>query len=105
MEYILNPNQIDKLMKPYWDMHFDNSHIGEIRLSGEKWQGLIKKDSDGLSYMLLGHPKGREDMMWYNDGPRFDGGEKLFSISRYDFNQSMKRYVKNRFDVEANDIM
>jgi hypothetical protein len=105
MDYILNPRQIDKLMKPYWDIHFNDAYFGKINLSGEDWVGLIKKDSKGIPELLLGHPKNREEMMWYCDGPTFNGGHTLFSIRRSEFNQSMKRYVKDRFNITTKDIM
>jgi hypothetical protein len=105
MNYILTPNQIDRVMKPYWDEHFDNSRLSEINFDGEKWFGLTKNDSDGVLIMLVGHPLKRENEMWYCDGPSFRGGESLFGIDRYDFNQSMKRYLNKKFDVQISDVM
>ena len=49
MKYVFSPTQIDKLLKPFWDQHFDGAIVGKINLSGEMWSGVIK-DTDENYY-------------------------------------------------------
>ena len=105
MEYILNSKQIDKLLKPFWDEHFDGSEVGEINLSsGEKWSGVIKDTNEG-PILLIGRPVGRESMMWYSNGDYFKGKWGLFSMTPTEFNNAMVRYVNTNYGLNVTDII
>ena len=99
MNYNLTYEQIDKLLKPYWDTKFKDSELGEIEnLDGddEDWSGIIKDD-----LLLVGHPSLDDGHMWFSHGGYFDGGCDMFNISPYDFNHSMLRYIEKRFGIQG----
>ena len=104
MKYVLSPTQIDKILKSFWDQHFDGALVGKINLSGEKWSGVIK-DGDEGPLLLIGRPVGREDMMWYSNGQYFKGKWDLFGMSTYDFNKSLARYVNTNYGLNVTDII
>ena len=104
MKYVLNSTQIDKLLKPFWDEHFDGSIVGTINLSGEKWSGVIRDTDEGPT-LLIGRPVGREGMMWYSNGYYFNGKWDLFSMTPNDFNTAMARYVNTNYGLNIKDII
>ena len=104
MNYVLNPTQIDKLLKPFWDQEIGDAKVGKINLSGELWSGLIKQTQEG-PLLIVGQPVGREDMMWYSNGHYFQGKWDLFGMTPNDFNKSLGRYVKTNFGLDAQDII
>jgi hypothetical protein len=104
MKYVLNPTQIDKILKPFWDQHFDGAIVGKINLSGEKWSGVIK-DGDEGPMLLIGRPMGREDMMWYSNGHYFKHKWDLFGMTPHDFNKSLARYVNTNYGLNVTDII
>jgi len=104
MNYVLNTKQIDKLIKPFWDEHFDGSKVGTINLSGEKWSGVIRDTDEGPT-LLIGRPVGREGMMWYSNGYYFNGKWNLFSMTPSDFNTAMARYVNDKFGLDVTEII
>ena len=104
MKYVLNPTQIDKLLKPFWDKELADAKVGKINLSGEMWNGLIKQTEDG-PLLIVGRPVGREDMMWYSNGHHFNGKWDLFGMTPYDFNKSLSRYVKTNYGLNVTDII
>jgi hypothetical protein len=104
MEYILNSKQIDKILKPFWDEHFDGSEVGEINLSGDKWTGVIKDTNEGPT-ALIGQPVGRRDTMWYSNGEYFNGKWGIFSMTPGDFNNAMVRYVNDNYGLNITDII
>ena len=104
MKYVLNSTQIDKLLKPFWDEHFDGSIVGTINLSGEKWSGVIRDTDEGPT-LLIGQPVGRNDTMWYSNGDYFSGKWSLFSMTPSDFNTAMARYVNINYGLNIKDII
>ena len=105
MKYVLNYKQIDKLMKPFWDEHFDGSKVGEIKNSyGDMWSGIIK-DTDEGPILLIGHPVGKEDIKWYSNGKYFSGKWSLFSMTPSDFNTAMVRYVNDNYGLNVTDVI
>lgn len=104
MKYVLNPTQIDKLLKPFWDQELGGAKAGKINLSGEMWGGLIKKTEDG-PILIIGRPVGREDMMWYSNGHHFNGKWDLFGMTPNDFNKSLGRYVNKNYGLDVGDII
>jgi hypothetical protein len=105
MEYVLNSKQIDKLLKPFWDEHFDGTTVGNIKNSyGNDWSGVIK-DTDEGPILLIGHPVGKEDIKWYSNGKYFQGKWGLFSMTPSDFNDAMARYVNTTYGLNVTDII
>jgi len=105
MKYVLNSTQIDKLMKPFWDEHFDGTKVGEIKNSyGDTWSGIIK-DTDEEPILLIGHPLGRKDIKWYTNGNYFSGKWSLFSMTPSDFNSAMVRYVNSKYGLDISDVI
>jgi len=105
MKYVLNSTQIDKLIKPFWDEHFDGTKVGEIKNSyGDMWLGIIKDTDEGPT-LLIGRPVGREDIKWYSNGNYFNGKWDLFSMTPSDFNSAMVRYVNDKFGLNVTDVI
>ena len=104
MNYVLKPSQIDKIMKPFWDQHFDGTEVRKIDVSGEMWSGVVKDTDEGPT-LLIGRPVGREDMMWYSNGHYFKYKWDLFGISPQEFNKSLSRYVKDNYGLGVTDII
>ena len=104
MKYVLNSKQTDKLMKPFWDEHFDGSIVGDINLSGNKWSGVIK-DTDEGPILLIGRPVNRGGKMWYSNGEYFRGKWGLFSMTPNDFNDAMSRYVNTKHGLNVTEII
>ena len=104
MKYVLNTAQIDKLLKPFWDQHFDGTEVRKIDVSGEMWSGVVKDTDEGPT-LLIGRPIGREDMMWYSNGHYFKYKWDLFGMTPNDFNKSLGRYVKTNYGLNVTDII
>ena len=95
MDYTITYEQLDRLMKPYWDEKFKGTELGEIEnySEDEDWFGVIKGDN-----ILVGYPSLDDGHMWFSNGEYFDGGWDMFNISSYEFNQSMLRYLVKKFE-------
>jgi len=108
MDYILTEKQIDKLMKPFWDYHFNDSNFYED-IEGlddyvDGWSGFIKELPNGNKILLVGFVKSSPDM-WYSDGSYFYNSMKMFNLTPREFDNSMRRYIKNKFGYNINKII
>jgi hypothetical protein len=107
MNYILTEKQIDKIMKPFWDYHFNDSNfVEDIKGSDDwrDWSGFIKKLPNGHKILLVGFIKSSPDM-WYSDGSYFYNSKNMFNLTPHEFHNSMKRYLKNKFGFNIDKIM
>ena len=106
MKYILNEKQIDNLLKPYWDQNFDGAEFGGTKmLNNEPWIGLIKHFPHE-TILLLGIPENRETYnIWYSNGQYFNGGWDIFNLDIGQFNSSMFRYVRDKYNITVGHIM
>ena len=101
MNYEITPEQLDRLMKPYWDEKFAGAEfytMGDYA-DGEDWTGLYRGDN-----LLIGYPKRTAGFIWFSNGEYFDGGWKMFSIPPPIFNLSMKRYIWKKFGIDVPNI-
>lgn len=101
MDYIITPEQLDKMTKPFFDMEFKGAEWGE-HLSNDnmKWYGVINQDN----VLLVGHPEYDSDN-YYTNGHHFSNMWKFFGIEPNEFTQSMGRYIKKKYGVDFKSIM
>lgn len=100
MNNIITEDQIDKVIKPYWDLHFDDSELTEY----DSWSGLFKKSPNRNAVLLVGYPSNNA-AIWYINGEYFNGGWHMFNIQPNEFNKSMVRYINNRFKINIRYIL
>ena len=96
MEYNITPQQLDKMIKPYFDKEFKDATWGEYEYNdgGGKWFGFINQNN----VMLVGHPS-HDSSTFFTNGHYFSNMWDLFTITPKDFNDSMGRYIKNKYDI------
>ena len=93
MNYSVTEEQLDRLMKSYWDDKFNGVEFGKIKnYSGsEDWYGIKRG-----RFLIIGKPVKSVDC-WFSNGEYFGGGWGMFGIEPPEFNESMLRYIKNTF--------
>lgn len=101
----MTESQIDKLMKRYWDFHFDNSYLTKYKTPyGSIWYSIVKEQNNEI-VMLVGKPTDDEsNKTWFSDGTYFINGWRVFSIEPKEFNESMRRYIIRKFNINPTDI-
>jgi hypothetical protein len=88
MDYNLTEEQLDTLIKPYFDMRFEGYVIDTGLVDvGHEWSGFWK---DGE--LILGYPV-NNDEYWYCSGPHFSDGILIFSLRPTEYYEAMRRYV------------
>jgi hypothetical protein len=93
--------QLDKVMKPYWDLQFGNIELKFFDVSESRWFGFRIDDS-----IICGCPE--EDIAsgdWYYSLPYFKGGMELFDLTPSEFLQAMRRYLNETYNLEIKRIM
>lgn len=102
MEYNITPEQLDRLIKPYFDKEFKHVKWGEhdVPLGGGTWYGAINQDN----VMLVGHPSNDNDF-YFTNGQYFHDMWYLFSVRHQEFNESMGRYIKKKYGCKFERIM
>ena len=93
MKYSVTDEQLDRLMKSYWDSKFSGAEVGVIEnyVEDNDWYGISKG-----RLLLVGKPIDAISC-WYSNGEYFGGGWNMFGINPMEFNESMLRYVKDNF--------
>jgi hypothetical protein len=93
MNYSVTEEQLDRLMKSYWDDKFDGAEIGVIEnyVEDNDWYGIRKG-----KLLLVGKPI-KSVGCWYSNGEYFGGGWSMFGIEAPEFNEAMLRYVQDNF--------
>jgi hypothetical protein len=101
MDYIISPEQLDKITTPFFDKEFKHAKWGEHNDTnvGDTWYGFINKDG----VLLVGYPPHDSDT-YYTNGQYFSNMWDLFSISAPDFNESLGRYIKKKHGCEFKKI-
>ena len=96
----LTEEQLDTLIKPYFDMRFEGSVIKTGSVNDViEWFGFWK---DGEH--ILGYPV-NNDEYWYCSGPHFSDGILIFSLRPTEYYEAMRRYVnKNHPKLEIKKI-
>jgi hypothetical protein len=93
MNYSVTEEQLDRLMKSYWDDKFSGAEVGVIEnyVEDNDWYGIHKG-----KLLLVGKPIDSKGC-WYSNGEYFGGGWGMFGIEPPEFNESMLRYIKATF--------
>ena len=93
MNYSVTEEQLDRLMKSYWDDKFSGAELGVIEnyVEDNDWYGIHKG-----KLLLVGKPIDSKGC-WYCNGEYFGGGWGMFGIEPPEFNESMLRYVQDNF--------
>jgi hypothetical protein len=101
----MNYTTIDIITKPYWDEKFKDSNLTDFTYDKDSWNGLVIKRPDGTDKLIVGYPVGdtNEDT-WYYDGNIFSGHHKLFNLEILEFNQSMVRYINEKYNLKVKCI-
>ncbi len=94
MKYSVTDEQLDRLMKSYWDSKFNEVEFGVIKnYSGnEDWYGIKRG-----RFLIVGKPV-KSVGCWFSNGEYFGGGWGMFGIEPVEFNKSMLRYVQDNFE-------
>jgi hypothetical protein len=104
MNYIINEEQLDRIIKPYFDKRFKDSEY-DTRKSGfeDLWTGYwVTKD--GFSRLLIGHPANDDGGIWFSNGEILDGWT-YFDIKPEQFYDSLKRYLEKTYEIKIGDVM
>jgi hypothetical protein len=102
MDYSISPEQLDKLIKPFFDKEFKHAKWGEHNDSygGGTWYGFLNQDD----VMLVGYPSHDSDI-YFTNGQHFSDMWQFFSIDGKEFNEAMGRYIKKKYGSDFNRIM
>ena len=102
MDYSISPEQLDKLIKPFFDKEFKHAKWGEHSDSygGGTWYGFINQDD----VLLVGYPSHDSDT-YFTNGQHFSDMWQFFSIDGKEFNEAMGRYLKKKYGSDFNRIM
>jgi len=98
MKYTITPEQLDKVIKPYFDkVVFKDSKWGEKYIGGygETWYGVFNQDGE----MLVGHPQS-DSFTYYTDGTYFSNMWEFFSVDAKEFTDAIGRYIKKTYGCE-----
>jgi len=102
MKYQITPEQLDKVIKPYFDkVVFKDSKWGEKYIGGygETWYGVFNQDGE----MLVGHPES-DSFTYYTDGTYFSNMWEFFSVDAKEFTDAIGRYIKKTYGCEFDYI-
>jgi hypothetical protein len=103
MDYIISPEQLDRITTPFFDREFKHAKWGEeldSYDSSHTWIGLRNKDN----VILVGYPSYDSDT-YYTNGQYFSNMWDLFSVKAPDFNKSLGRYIKKKYGCEFKKII
>lgn len=102
MDYSISPDQLDKLLKPFFDKEFKHAEWGEYndQYGGGKWYGIVNQDG----VLLVGHPS-HDNVILFTNGNHFTNMWDFFSVDYKDFNEAIGRYVKKKYNVSYDRIL
>ena len=106
MKYELTEIQLDRLMKPYWDSKFVDSTKGRVKNYSDSgdWSGVFMNTPNG-KVLIAGHRSDGVGDTWYSNGEYFNGCWQMYNIHHDVFNESMRRYINNRFGEDIWSIV
>ena len=100
MKYRITTRQLDKVLKSYWRKKFENSEVREI----EDWFGYFKRIEDNKLVPLV-IKKNLYDDTWYYNGEKFYDDHEWLGISLEEWKESFKRFLKNEYNLEVEELM
>lgn len=93
MEYVITSEQLDKVLRPYFDKYFSDSKFGTSKNEdGDTWSGYWIKRGENYD-LLVGHPYLDDSGSWFYNGQILEG-ELYYGIDVSDYIASMKRYLQ-----------
>ena len=98
MDYILSEEQLDKVMKHYFDYKFENAVLKKEKIAIDNsdipWYGFWVDDN-----VVLGYPVESTNVSytWFSDGPYFQSGWDLFGLTTPEFLNTMVRYLNKKY--------
>jgi len=97
MDYILSEEQLDKVMKHYFDYKFENAVLKKEKINIDvaiPWYGFWVNDN-----IILGYPVESTDVSytWFSDGPYFQSAWDLFGLTPPEFHNTMIRYLNKKY--------
>lgn len=102
----MNDERIDRIMKRYWDEALKHSYLGTLNGNGyEDVFGLITKKPDGNEVLIVGYYIHYNKTKWYLSDSMFDGHDKLFNLSIFDYKDSLRRYINNKHNLEVEFVL
>ena len=103
MKLIITENQLDRVIKKYFDSVFDQAVFKDYDVGGS-WEGFIILDNspDGFT-TLVGRPIG--DDFWFSNGQFFNGWWEMFNMVPEDFNEKLSKYIKERYNIDMGKIL
>jgi hypothetical protein len=99
MKYVITPEQLDKVMKSFFDKVFEHTKWSDAELDGQSWYGFFNQDGE----MLVGHPE-YDSSTYFTDGRYFNNMWDFFSIDSKEFTDAMGRYLKKKYGCEFDKI-
>lgn len=97
----MTKEQLDKVMKPYWESKFDSTELRELNGNEDDWLGFILNND-----IIVGCPtKDLSDGTWFYSGSNFVGGADLFDVTRNEFLSLMVRYLNKTYNVDIKSII
>lgn len=103
MKYEINQEQLEKLLKIYFNQFFDKSVYEGRKYGGDNqfWKGWW----DGNT-LLVGRPllDRQYDKAYYSNGQVLNGWD-LFSLDHNDFRKYLKKYLEERYKVKIETLI
>jgi hypothetical protein len=97
----MTKEQLDKVMKPYWESKFDSTELRELNGNEDDWFGFILNND-----IIVGCPtKDLSDGTWFYSGSNFVGGADLFGLDISGFRLAMVRYLNKTYNLNIKSIL
>jgi hypothetical protein len=97
----MNREQLDKVMKPYWELRFESAELKYFNEYNDPWYGFVLNND-----ILVGCPtKDLSDGTWFYAGIDFAGGADLFGLDISGFRLAMVRYLNKTYNLDIKSIL
>ena len=97
----MTKEQLDKVMKPYWESKFDSTELKYFNEYKDPWFGFVLNNSILFGCVV-------EDLSigtWFYGGSDFIGGKDIFDITKGNFLSAMRRYLNKTYNVDIKSII
>jgi hypothetical protein len=105
MDYIVSEDQIDSILKRYFDKVFSNADYLE-NIQGKKfnWTGFFKKGSRDIENFIIGYSTD-DPHIWFSNGNIFSSKSDIFDISTWELNNALKRYLNKNYNTNIETVI